>query len=405
MSSNASLHAVIRRAHLRMAGMAISLAGVLLLLVGLVVLRLYLLNNLQLMARSLAYTAEASLVFNDRDEAGRMLEQLLRGEDVARALVFDAQGQVFVRWSSGKSATGGVGEVLAAVIGMRPGEAVVSQDSKPVGRVLLYSDGAGFVRFLCAGLAVLALCVGISGYLGMRQSRRMLADIGEPLEQLARVARAVRHDRSMDQRVPPARIAELHELGDDFNALLSELQVRHERLKQQNSALELQASRDGLTGLANRSHFEQRLQQALVDAEETGRKLAVLFLDNDRFKQVNDVHGHAAGDALLRAVGDRLQSLVRETDLVARLGGDEFAILLYPVGDAADAQVVANKIQDAMLEPVITGNGVMLSPSVSAGIAVFPQHGQDMEALMDYADQAMYEAKLARRAERAELKE
>lgn len=405
MSSNASLHAVIRRAHLRMAGMAISLAGVLLLLVGLVVLRLYLLNNLQLMARSLAYTAEASLVFNDRDEAGRMLEQLLRGEDVARALVFDAQGQVFVRWSSGKSATGGVGEVLAAVIGMRPGEAVVSQDSKPVGRVLLYSDGAGFVRFLCAGLAVLALCVGISGYLGMRQSRRMLADIGEPLEQLARVARAVRHDRSMDQRVPPARIAELHELGDDFNALLSELQVRHERLKQQNSALELQASRDGLTGLANRSHFEQRLQQALVDAEETGRKLAVLFLDNDRFKQVNDVHGHAAGDALLRAVGDRLQSLVRETDLVARLGGDEFAILLYPVGDAADAQVVANKIQDAMLEPVITGNGVVLSPSVSAGIAVFPQHGQDMEALMDYADQAMYEAKLARRAERAELKE
>lgn len=405
MSSNASLHAVIRRAHLRMAGMAISLAGVLLLLVGLVVLRLYLLNNLQLMARSLAYTAEASLVFNDRDEAGRMLEQLLRGEDVARALVFDAQGQVFVRWSSGKSATGGVGEVLAAVIGMRPGEAVVSQDSKPVGRVLLYSDGAGFVRFLCAGLAVLALCVGISGYLGMRQSRRMLADIGEPLEQLARVARAVRHDRSMDQRVPPARIAELHELGDDFNALLSELQVRHERLKQQNSALELQASRDGLTGLANRSHFEQRLQQALVDAEESGRKLAVLFLDNDRFKQVNDVHGHAAGDALLRAVGDRLQSLVRETDLVARLGGDEFAILLYPVGDAADAQVVENKIQDAMLEPVITGNGVVLSPSVSAGIAVFPQHGQDMEALMDYADQAMYEAKLARRAERAELKE
>ncbi|MDL5034901.1 sensor domain-containing diguanylate cyclase [Comamonas resistens] len=405
MSSNASLHAVIRRAHLRMAGMAISLAGVLLLLVGLVVLRLYLLNNLQLMARSLAYTAEASLVFNDRDEAGRMLEQLLRGEDVARALVFDAQGQVFVRWSSGKSATGGVGEVLAAVIGMRPGEAVVSQDSKPVGRVLLYSDGAGFVRFLCAGLAVLALCVGISGYLGMRQSRRMLADIGEPLEQLARVARAVRHDRSMDQRVPPARIAELHELGDDFNALLSELQVRHERLKQQNSALELQASRDGLTGLANRSHFEQRLQQALVDAEESGRKLAVLFLDNDRFKQVNDVHGHAAGDALLRAVGDRLQSLVRETDLVARLGGDEFAILLYPVGDAADAQVVANKIQDAMLEPVITGNGVVLSPSVSAGIAVFPQHGQEMEALMDYADQAMYEAKLARRAERAELKE
>lgn len=405
MASNASLHAVIRRAHLRMTGTAISLAGVLLLLVGVVVLRLYLLNNLQLMARSLAYTAEASLVFDDRDEAGRMLEQLLRGEDVARALVFDAQGQIFVRWSSGKSAVGGVGEVLATVIGMRPGEARVSQDGKSVGRVVLYSDGAGFVRFLCAGLAVLALCVGISGYLGMRQSRRMLADIGEPLQQLARVARAVRHDRSMEQRVPPARIAELHELGDDFNALLSELQTRHERLKQQNSVLELQASRDGLTGLANRSHFEQRLQQALLDADGAGRKLAVLFLDNDRFKQVNDVHGHAAGDALLKAVGDRLRSLVREADLVARLGGDEFAILLHPVGGRADAQLVADKIQEAMRKSVITSNGVVLSPSVSAGIAVFPQHGRDMGALMDYADQAMYEAKLARHAERAEIKE
>ncbi|MEG0053662.1 MAG: diguanylate cyclase [Comamonas sp.] len=402
---NASLHAVIRRAHLRMAGMAIALAGALLLLVGVVVLRFYLLNNLQLMARSLAYTVEASLVFNDRDEAGQMLEQLLRGEDVARAQVFDAQGQVFVHWSSGKSATGGVGEVLAAVIGIEPGKADVSQDGKPIGHVLLYSDGAGFVHFLYAGLAVLALCLGISGYVGMRQSRRMMADIAEPLQQLARVARAVRRDRSMDQRVPPARIAELHELGDDFNALLSELQMRHERLQQQNSVLELQALRDGLTGLANRVYFEQRLQQALRDAHDAGHKLAVLFLDNDRFKHVNDVHGHAAGDALLKAVADRLQSLVRESDMVARLGGDEFSILLYPVGGVADAQFVANKIQEAMRDPVITGSGVLLNPSVSVGIAVFPQHGQDMESLMDYADQAMYEAKLARRAERSLLEE
>ncbi|MEX8192497.1 diguanylate cyclase domain-containing protein [Comamonas guangdongensis] len=393
---NASLHDVIRRAHLRMAAWAISLAGVLLLLVGVVVLRLYLLNNLQLMARSLAYTVEAALVFEDRDEAGKLLEQLLRGEDVARAQVFDARNQVFVQWSSRKSARGGVGEMLAAGIGLRPEEAEVSQDGKPVGRVVLYSDGAGVVRFLCAGLAVLVFCLGISGYLGLRQSRRMLRDIAEPLEQLARVARAVRRDRSMEQRVPAARIAELRELGDDFNALLSELQMRHEKLRQQNSVLELKASRDGLTGLANRSHFEKRLRQALGDAAETGRKLAVLFLDNDRFKQVNDVHGHAAGDALLRAVGERLHAMVREADLVARLGGDEFAILLYPVGGVADAQFVADKIQDAMREPVLMGSGVQLQPSVSVGLAVYPQHGQDLEALMNHADQAMYQAKLAR---------
>ncbi|MEK7418454.1 MAG: diguanylate cyclase, partial [Pseudomonadota bacterium] len=264
----------------------------------------------------------------------------------------------------------------------------------------LSSDGVGLVRFLGAGFIVLVLCVGVSGYVGLRQSRRMLRDIAEPLQQLARVAHAVRHDRSMDQRVPLARIAELRELGDNFNALLAELQTRHERLQQQNSALERQASRDSLTGLANRLHFEQRLQQALDNAAETGQKLAVLFLDNDRFKQVNDAYGHAVGDVLLKAVGARLRSQVRESDLVARLGGDEFAILLYPVGGGGDAQMVRDKIEAAMHEPLVVSEGVVLQPSVSAGVALFPKHGQSMETLMRHADQAMYQAKAMRQAER-----
>jgi diguanylate cyclase (GGDEF)-like protein len=403
-SANASLHDVIRRAHLRMAAVSIALAGVLLLIVGMVTVRLYLANNLHLVARSLAYTVEASLVFGDRDEAGRVLEQLLRGEGVAHAEVLDAKDASFVQWTAhGRVALAHLGEALAMGLAMPRGEAEVRQDGRLVGRVLLYSDGVGLVQFLGAGLVVLALCVGISGYVGLRQSRRMLGDIAEPLQQLARVARAVRHDRSMEQRVPPARIAELRALGDDFNALLSELQVRHERLQQQNTVLERQASRDSLTGLANRLHFEQRLQHALDDAAETQQKLAVLFLDNDRFKQVNDAYGHAVGDLLLKAVALRLRSQVRETDLVARLGGDEFAIMLYPVGGSGDALLVVDKIQSAMHEPLIVGEGVVLQPSVSAGVAVYPKHGQGMETLMRHADQAMYEAKAARKAARSEL--
>ncbi|WP_448677341.1 diguanylate cyclase domain-containing protein [Delftia acidovorans] len=401
LSGNASLRNVIRRAHLRMAAVAIALAGALLLIVGVATLRLYLSNNLHLVARSLAYTVEASLVFGDRDEAARVLDQLLRGEGVAHAEVLDAEGRPFVRWSGhGGSALSSIGELLAVGIGLPRAEADVRQDGRLVGSVQLASDGVGLVRFLGAGFIVLVLCVGVSGYVGLRQSRRMLRDIAEPLQQLARVARAVRHDRSMDQRVPLARIAELRELGDNFNALLAELQTRHERLQQQNSALERQASRDSLTGLANRLHFEQRLQQALDSAAESGQKLAVLFLDNDRFKQVNDAYGHAVGDVLLKAVGARLRSQVRETDLVARLGGDEFAILLYPIGGGGDAQMVQDKIEAAMREPLVVGDGVVLQPSVSAGVALFPKHGQSMETLMRHADQAMYQAKAMRQAER-----
>ena len=401
LSGNASLRNVIRRAHMRMAAVAIALAGALLLIVGVATLRLYLSNNLHLVARSLAYTVEASLVFGDRDEAARVLDQLLRGEGVAHAEVFDAEQRPFVQWSGhGGSALSSVGELLAIGIGLPRAEADVRQDGRLVGSVQLSSDGVGLVRFLGAGFIVLVLCVGVSGYVGLRQSRRMLRDIAEPLQQLARVAHAVRHDRSMDQRVPLARIAELRELGDNFNALLAELQTRHERLQQQNSALERQASRDSLTGLANRLHFEQRLQQALDNAAETGQKLAVLFLDNDRFKQVNDAYGHAVGDVLLKAVGARLRSQVRESDLVARLGGDEFAILLYPVGGGGDAQMVRDKIEAAMREPLVVSEGVVLQPSVSAGVALFPKHGQSMETLMRHADQAMYQAKAMRQAER-----
>lgn len=398
-ADGASLHGVIRRAHLRMAAVAIVLAGALLLIVGLATLRLHLANNLNLVARSLAYTVEASLVFGDRDEAARVMAQVLAGEGVAHAEVFDAQGRTFVQWSAHAPVITGMGEALASGLGLPQASAEVRQDDRLVGRVALSSDGVGLLRFLGSGLVVLALCLGISGYVGLQQSRRMLGDIAEPLQELARVARAVRHDRSMEQRVRPARIAELRALGDDFNALLSELQMRHERLQQQNSLLERQASRDSLTGLANRLHFEQRLQHALHEAARTGQKLAVLFLDNDRFKQVNDVHGHAVGDVLLKAVGLRLRAQVRETDLVARLGGDEFAILLYPVAGSRDAQLVVDKIQRAMREPLAVGDGVVLRPSVSAGIAVYPRHGKSMEALMHHADQAMYEAKAARQSE------
>ncbi|MGE8317583.1 MAG: diguanylate cyclase domain-containing protein [Comamonas sp.] len=396
--SNASLHAVIRRAHLRMAWVSITLAGVLLLLVGLVVLRLYLANNLQLMARSVAYTVEASVVFADRAEAGRVLDDMLRHEGIAQARVVEADGQVFAEWLPPEpEASARVGEWLAAGLRLPPGSAEIRQAGRLIGEVQLRSDGAGLARFLGTGLVALLLCQGISGYVGLRLSRRMLADIAEPLGELARVARAVRHDRSMEQRVPPARIAELRELGDDFNALMAELQLRHLRLQQQNSLLAQQAMSDSLTGLANRAHFEQGLQRALDEAMELDQMVAVLFVDADRFKEVNDRLGHAAGDCLLKALGERLRQQVRETDLVARVGGDEFAVLLHPVRGAGDVQPVIEKIVAAMKPPILTENGDRLYPAVSVGMAVYPEHGADMQALLAHADRAMYEDKARRR--------
>ncbi|CAG1015339.1 two-component system, sensor histidine kinase [Burkholderiaceae bacterium] len=158
--------------------------------------------------------------------------------------------------------------------------------------------------------------------------------------------------------------------------------------------LRAQATRDGLTGLANRRLFEDRLGQAIAKARRSGDMLAVLFIDLDGFKQVNDSLGHDAGDSLLVEVAHRFGACVREGDTLARLGGDEFTVIIDPLRQKADAGLVARKLLDA-LAPPFELSGTKVNPSASIGIGVFPQDAADLEALLRYADAAMYEAKRA----------
>lgn len=158
------------------------------------------------------------------------------------------------------------------------------------------------------------------------------------------------------------------------------------------SRLEYLAEYDQLTKLPNRALFLDRLQSALKKAQSDQTRLAVLYLDLDKFKQINDTFGHTTGDHLLQEVAYRLKQCVRQCDTVGRLGGDEFAILLDHIGELKDAAVVAEKIIDTLSDPFILKEvTVMTAPSL--GIAVYPEHGQDDLQLVRYADEAMYTAK------------
>ncbi|HYN40982.1 MAG TPA: bacteriohemerythrin [Thermoanaerobaculia bacterium] len=149
---------------------------------------------------------------------------------------------------------------------------------------------------------------------------------------------------------------------------------------------------DPLTDLPNRSLFYDRLGQVLARGNRDREPFALLMLDLDGFKAVNDVHGHETGDALLRAAGRRFQRCIRESDTVARMGGDEFVVLLTWVRDAEAASVVARKILAAMGEPFLLG-GRECRVGASIGICMSPEDGDDMEALLGRADAAMYESK------------
>jgi len=176
--------------------------------------------------------------------------------------------------------------------------------------------------------------------------------------------------------------------GKFFSGIIRDITGR----KQAEERLQHLAHHDEVTGLANRSMFFERLNQELSRARWHNRLLAVLFLDLDRFKVINDTLGHATGDSLLRAVGKRIKDTAREGDIIARLGGDEFAVMLVDVAEVHDIPTIAKKIIDALNKPfVLEGKDIFVTTSI--GIGIFPDDGNEAEVLLQKADIAMYRAK------------
>ncbi|NUU35440.1 diguanylate cyclase domain-containing protein [Pseudomonas sp. C2B4] len=396
-----TLHSVIGRGHLIVALVGVAMASVSLTLLGVLALRVYADHNLHLIARSINYTVEAAVVFNDKAAATEALALIASTEEVADAQVLNVKGQILARWQ--RPETGLLTELemqMAKAFLEKPISMPIVHQGQEIGSILLIGHGGSLMRFLLSGLVGIVLCTAISAWVALYLARRQLRGITGPLRSLASVAHAARSERAFDQRVPAAAIAELDNLGNDFNALLDELESWQTHLQHENETLAHQASHDSLTGLPNRALFEGRLLRALRNANKLNERVAVLFLDSDRFKEINDSFGHAAGDAVLVAVANRVRAQLREEDLVARLGGDEFAVLLTPLQKTEDAERIAEKIIASMEVPISLPDENQVLTSLSIGVAVYPDHGLTPGALLNAADGAMYQAKrLARGAQ------
>ena len=180
-------------------------------------------------------------------------------------------------------------------------------------------------------------------------------------------------------------------IGDDQMYLMLIIQDISQRKHAEEKLLHL-ANHDPLTGLFNRALLHDRLSQAATYAARAGRHVAVLFIDLDRFKNINDSLGHDAGDQVLVEVARRLTANVRQGDTVARLGGDEFVVVLTDIAQESEIAAIARKILDALFVPVMM-DGQELSPVASMGIAVYPRDGANSTALLANADAAMYRVK------------
>jgi diguanylate cyclase (GGDEF)-like protein len=243
---------------------------------------------------------------------------------------------------------------------------------------LAASERAARLNWLL-GLSAVALALVLAAFLATRLSRSLV----RPLEQLAQGARSLGAGH-LGHRVEISSPAELREVGTTFNAMA-------EALGEQREELERHAFADSLTGLANRALFEDRTRHALERVANAPERVAVLVLDLDGFKLVNDGLGHSCGDALLKQAAARMSRVLRPSDMLARLGSDEFAVLLESVRGLDDTLGAAERLREAFRDPFALKSSDV-SVSVSVGVAMSTE-GCDETELLRRADLAMYRVK------------
>lgn len=308
----------------------------------------------------------------------------------ARTLLSDARepGTQLVTSSSQPMAEG----PLVAAFVRQPLPGLHSEDefilglAQPLAAVLADSAHLGRVNLRIV-LAFSALAVLIAVVLARALSR--------PLEQIVQAIRDFGQGQSVG-RLPLERRDEIGMLAHSIDEMQHQIRGQFANLAQKQEALDRLASHDTLTGLPNRRLFFDRLHQALARAKRNQTHLALLYIDLDNFKDINDSLGHAAGDAVLCAVGQRLSQLVREADTVARLGGDEFIVLLDGAEDERATELVLQRVREALSRPV-RYQRTELQCDGSVGMSRYPDDATEVGDLIAAADHAMYAAKAAGR--------
>jgi diguanylate cyclase len=389
-----TLRQLLARVHLRLILFAVSLAAASMVVSGVIVIRNHAHRNLELIARTVGYSVEPAVVFDDRQAIRDAMVPVVALAGVGRVEVRGAGGEVLAEWDPPKGGfSAGLAQAADRVFWPHPTVHRVRRDGATIAEVRISGNSANILRYALSGAMIALSCILLTVIATRILARRLQRDLIDPLDHVAEVAHAVRRDRAFEKRVPSSGIAEIDRFGQDFNALLAELQGWHAGLTSENAELARRATHDGLTGLGNRALFEQGLAAAVTASRNGGETFAVLYLDVDGFKAINDHHGHASGDAALIAVAEHLRNAIRPVDRAFRLGGDEFAVLLAPFDDRTHTDGVLARIRLAMEQPFRLPSGLFATSTLSMGMAVYPDDGVSPQELLRRADDEMYKHK------------
>jgi diguanylate cyclase (GGDEF)-like protein len=386
-------------------------------------------GNLATMADIIAANSSAPLLFSDPVAAQETLGFLESQRHIQAAAIYDIDDQVFASYVKPGLEIELPATNLHEENTLFWGDHVelytdIIYEGERIGVVYLRSDMERVHARLMWYLGIVGIVLAASLLVTFLLSAQLQRFITDPLLRLSAIARQVSTEKNFSVRVIGEGRDELGNLIRDFNAMLDEIQMRDNELREHRlkleervarrtheleianaqlekskeqaesvaSRMEYHAHHDALTGLPNRILLNDRIHSELAHARRQQTNTALLFLDLDRFKIINDSLGHAVGDQLLRVIARRLNNCVRDEDTVARLGGDEFMVLLPRISGSADAGRIARKIIDSLVDP-ISCNGHELHITTSIGISIFPYDGNDAETLIKHADISMYRAK------------
>jgi diguanylate cyclase (GGDEF)-like protein len=399
------------------------------------------LHKLESVAGVIGANSAAALSFDDPRSATTTLSALRAEKMVVAACIYGSDGHLFAAYHR-KDTDGGCRDVRPeAVEEQLEGRSLslslpIVEDEEPIGSIVILSEPIDIYLLLAHNMSIVSLVMLASGLASLPLASQLQRFISGPILRLVETSRRISADRDYSVRAVREGEDEVGLLVGAFNEMLGQVEVRDAELARHRDNLEEEVDRrtaeiksvneelrrqisqreqaeerirylayyDGLTGLPNRQLFQEHLRNALTAAKHGGRQVGLLFLDLDRFKQVNDTLGHSVGDELLCEVSNRMLSCVRFSDYVARvdaadpqsevsrLGGDEFTLLLTEISDAQDAVKVAQRCLAELAKPIPVG-GYELFTTASIGIAIYPSDGEDPETLLRNADTAMYHAK------------
>ena len=352
-------------------------------------------SRLATLANIVGQNSTAALLFDDRAAAIEVLGALGAERSVVSACLYGQSEKLFAEYRRQAGTEACPVEFRGSGAGV-PGFVTVrrrvERGGDVAGTLVLKADlreiAEQWRRMLEIAGILLLVALAVGGIAGSLLQRR----ISKPVRALAGAMHEVTEHHHFGARVTVEGSDEIAQLGNGFNTMLAELEKRAAENAEFAEQLRLQALNDDLTGLPNRRLLADRLSHALDGARRRGHEVALLYIDLDGFKLVNDSLGHAIGDLLLRQVAGRLRSRVRQSDTLARLGGDEFAVVVSGNGVREQAGMAAGALLE-VLAPLFTVGEHEIAISASIGMSVFPEMGATPMELLQQADSAMYAAK------------